>query len=326
MKLQVLKEKELISALRREFSASCPELTVGMGDDAAVIKAGKKSFIITKDLLVEDFHFISSFHPPYFLGRKSLNVNLSDIAAMGGVPRYALLGLGLPMRTELDWLENFFAGLKSTAKEEGVILIGGDISQAKKIVISITAVGEGKAILKRSGAKPGHLLFVSGTLGDARQGLLLIRKGYSIGDDKKSDVLLKAFLDPVPQVLLGSELSRLRMASSMIDISDGLSVDLGHICQESGCGAEIFLEKLPLSTELRSLQRKAFWYALHGGEDYQLLFSVPPEKIDSISRLQKRFRITQIGRIIEEKTVFIVDKKGKRKKLIEKGYQHFKMR
>lgn len=326
MKLQRLEEKELISVLRKEFSASCPELTVGIGDDAAVIKAGKSSFIITKDLLVEDFHFVSSFHPPYFLGRKSLNVNLSDIAAMGGVPRYALLGLGLPIHIELDWLEKFFAGLKSAAKEESVILIGGDISQAKKITISVTAVGEGKNILKRSGAKPGHLLFVSGTLGDARQGLLLARKGYGIGDDKKADTLLKAFLDPAPCVSLGCELSRPMLASSMIDISDGLSVDLGHICKESGCGAEIYLEKLPISTELRSMQRRAFWYALHGGEDYQLLFSIPPQQIDSISRLQKKFRITQIGRIIGGKGVFIVDKSGKRKKLMEKGYHHFKMR
>lgn len=324
MKLLRLGEKELISAIRKEFSVMPKNLLVGIGDDAAVIKAGKTHFIFTKDLLLEDIHFISSFHPPRLLGRKSLNVSLSDIAAMGGTPKYAMLGLGLPFRTDPGWIEDFFSGFKSAALDEGVSLIGGDISRAKKITLSVTVVGEGTNIIKRSEAKPGSILFVSGTLGDARQGLLLLKRGFKLGDDKRADVLLKAFLDPVPKISLGQELSRLKLASSMIDVSDGLSVDLEHICQESGCGAEIKLEKLPLSPELGTFQRKPYDFALHGGEDYQLLFSVSSEKIKSISRLQKKYMITSIGCMIPEREIILVDQRGKRKRLEIKGWEHFK--
>lgn len=324
MKLKSLSEKELITAIRKDFSDKSSDLTLGIGDDAAVIKVGDKHLIVTKDLLVEDFHFVSSLYSPYFLGRKSLNINLSDIAAMGGRPKYALLGLALPESTGTAWVEEYFSGLKSAAKESGVALVGGDISQAKKITISVTVIGEGKNILTRSGAGPGDSLFVSGTLGDAKEGLLLLNKGYILGKDKKADPLLRAFLNPKPQVSLGLDLSRSRLASSMIDISDGLSVDLSHLCQESGCGAEICLNRLPLSPELRFWQRKAFDFALHGGEDYRLLFSIPPKKIDIISRLQKKYRITYIGKMIKRKGVYLIDQRGKRKPLEIKGYQHFR--
>ncbi|MFP4082906.1 MAG: thiamine-phosphate kinase [Candidatus Aminicenantes bacterium] len=324
MKLESLEENELISAIRREFSGRNPDLLLGIGDDAAVVKAGKKNLIFTKDLLVEDFHFKSSLHPPYFLGRKSLNINLSDIAAIGGRPRYALLGLALPDKMDPSWVIEYFSGLKSAARGSGVNLVGGDISEAKKIFISVTVVGEGKNILKRRGARPGDLLFVSGTLGDAKQGLILLKKAYDLGRDRKADALLKAFLDPRPQVSLGMEISRKKLASSMIDVSDGLSVDLSHLCQESGCGAEIDVRRLPLSPELRSWQRKAVDFALHGGEDYRLLFSVPPERAGSLSLLQKKYKLTFIGRMIKKKSLYLIDQKGKKKPLKIRGYQHFR--
>lgn len=323
MKLKRLSEGELISAIRKDFSKKHPGLILGIGDDAAVVKVGKIQLICTKDLLIEDVHFITSLQPAYFLGRKSLNINLSDIAAMGGKPRYALLGLGVPSRFERRWLEEFFSGFQSASQESGVALVGGDISQAKKITISVTLVGEGENIIRRSGAKPGHHLFVSGTLGNAKQGLLLLRKGYSLGRDKKADPLLKAFLDPFPALALGQNLSRLRLASSMIDLSDGLSVDLSHLCRESGCGAEIFERNLPLSPELCIWQRKCFDFALHGGEDYQLLFTVPPQKIKFIRRLQHKYPITHIGLMREGSKIHLVDRQGKRRLLEIKGYQHF---
>lgn len=323
MKLKFLSERELISAIKKDFSKRHPNLFLGIGDDAAVIRVGRRYFIFTKDLLVEDYHFITSVYPPYFLGRKSLNINMSDMAAMGGKPKYALLGLALPEAVGTSWIEEYFSGFKSAAEEGGVALIGGDLSQAKKIMISVTLIGEGKNIIKRRGAKPGDELYVSGTLGDAKQGLLLLKKGYKLGLDKRVDPLLKAFLDPAPQVSIGIELSRYRIASAMIDVSDGLSVDLFHLCEESGCGAEIRLERLPLSPELRFRQRMAFDFALHGGEDYQILFSVPPEKIDFLSKLQKKYKITSIGRIIEKKGMYLIDQKGERKPLTIKGYQHF---
>jgi thiamine-monophosphate kinase len=326
MKLTRLEEKNLIEAIKQEFLESNKAVPVGLGDDAAVIKAGDTDLIVTKDLLIEDVHFVFSYHPARLLGKKSLNVNISDIAAMGGMPMYALLGLGLPERTDLEWISDFFAGLKSATRENGIALVGGDISRAKKIIISVTLIGEGKNIIRRSGAKPGHVLFVSGTLGDARQGLLLLKRGVRLGETKYADKLLKAFLDPTPPVQLGQELSRRKLVSAMIDISDGLSIDLGHICEESGCGAEVFLERLPLSPELCLLQRKRLAFALRGGEDYQLLFSVPEKKIKSLSELQEKYRITPIGRIISDPGLYVIDKKGRRKKTEIKGWHHFRKR
>jgi len=323
MKLQDLGEREIISRIRKDFSESPRDVIIGIGDDAAVIKHGKKNFIITKDLLFEDTHFITAFHPPYFLGRKSLNVNLSDVAAMGGVPKYALVGLGLPLGMESDWLKKYFSGFKAAAKEAGVSLIGGDVSGSKKISISVTVIGEGKKIIKREGAQEGHFLFVSGSLGDARQGLILLKKGYRLGDDGKADPFIKAFLDPIPQIALGKDLSRLHLASAMIDVSDGLSTDLYNLCQESGGGAEIFLGKLPLSPGIRHIQRQPYRLALHGGEDYQLLFTVPPQNQKSLLRLQKKYKITLIGKIIKKKEIFLISRQGKRNPLKIKGYQHF---
>lgn len=323
MKLKRLSEGELISAIKKDFTRKLPGLVLGIGDDAAVIRTGKKHLILTKDLLIEDIHFVASLHPAYFLGRKSLNINLSDIAAMGGEPKYSLLGLGVPSGTESRWLEDFFSGFRSASTESGVDLVGGDVSQSAKITISVTVIGEGKIIVRRSGAKPGHHLFVSGTLGDAKQGFLLLKKGYTVGRDRRADPLLKAFLDPIPQVGLGKDLSRWRIASSMIDLSDGLSVDLSHLCQESRCGAEISQTNLPLSDGLRTWQRKCFAFALHGGEDYHLLFTVPPGKVSAVTKLKKKYRISFIGRMKRGREIHLVDRRGKKKRLEIKGYQHF---
>ncbi len=326
MKLERLEETELIRAIRKEFAVLRRGLILGIGDDAAVFKEGKKYLILTKDLLIEDIHFISALHPPRLLGKKSLNVNLSDIAAMGGSPKYALLGLSLPSRTPLNWLEEYFAGFNSACRQWGVALIGGDVSRSQKITISVTVIGEGKNIIARKGAKPGHLIFVSGYLGDAKQGLLLLRKGFKLGDNKKAETLLRAFLDPSPQLRLAQELSRRKLASSMIDTSDGLSVDLFHLCEESRCGAEVEKGRLPMSPQLRFWQKKPFDFALHGGEDYQLLFSVPPKNMKSILKLQKKYRLTCIGKFVHKKGLYILDQNGKRKPLPAKGYQHFKAR
>jgi thiamine-monophosphate kinase len=324
MKLRILQERELVLGIRKDFSHFEKDLILGIGDDAAAIKAGEKYLLLTKDLLIEDFHFIKALHPPYFLGRKSMSVNLSDIAAMGGKPKYALLGLGVPSRTSPRWLEEYFSGFKSSCREWDAVLVGGDLSQSKKVVISVTIIGQGENIIQRRGARPGHLVFVSGELGNARQGLLLLKRGFELGDNRKADPLLKAFLNPDPQLALGQELSRFKLASSMIDVSDGLSVDLLHLCEESGCGAVVEQENLPLSRELCFWQKRPYEFALHGGEDYQLLFSVPPGRRDSIARLKKRYKISCIGKMIREKNLYLLDHRGKRKPLEIKGYQHFR--
>lgn len=323
MKLKQLKENELIAAIKKDFSPHADDLILGIGDDAAVIPGKDRNWIITKDLLIEDYHFLSASHPPALLGKKSLNVNISDIAAMGCDPRFALLGLGLPSGTDPAWIQEFFLGLKEAARTFDVELIGGDVTQAEKITISVTLVGEGKKLIKRSGAKPGHLIYVSGTLGDSGQGLLVSKQGIKLGEGLETDFLLHAFLDPAPQVSLGKELARLQAASAMIDISDGLSVDLGHICEESGTGAEIYLDRIPVSPELLSLSENPLTLALHGGEDYQLLFTVPTGKEKTVLDLGKRFRLTRIGQITSGRKILSVDEKGKKQTLEIKGYQHF---
>ena len=323
MKLSRLEEKALIDAIRAEFQGTHPGLDLGIGDDAAVIETRKKKTVITKDLLIADVHFIERFHPPRLLGRKCLNVNLSDLAAMGAFPQFALLGMGLPRKTDTEWIREFFAGFKSAAKQYGLGLIGGDITRAQKVTISVTLLGEAKNVIRRSDAKPGHRLFVSGSLGDAKEGLILMKKGIRLGRNRQEDRMLKAFMDPKPQIELGMDLARSQVASAMIDTSDGLSTDLGHLCEASACGAEICLEKLPVSDELRALQRKARDFALNGGEDYQLLFTVPETKLDALKKLTKKYTFTPIGKMIEKKKIVVIDSRSRRKTLRPKPWHHF---
>lgn len=322
MRLRSLRERDLVAAIRRQFPAKGKGLILGIGDDAAVVSGGRNRHLLTTDLLVEDVHFIASLQPPYYLGRKSLNVNVSDIAAMGGEARFALLGLALRKGLKAIWVEEFFRGLEAAAREAGVGLIGGDISSSGKIVISITVSGEAKALITRAGARPGDFIFLSGRPGDAAAGLRLLRKGSRLGKNRKADPLLRAFLDPVPRVALGRALARSRAATSLIDTSDGLSVDLTHICEESGTGAAIELEKLPLSPALRSFENNPVRLALHGGEDYGLLFTVNPRKSALIERLRKRFEIHQIGRMIRGRGIFIVDRRGRKRTLKVRGFEH----
>jgi thiamine-monophosphate kinase len=289
MRLRSLRERDLVAAIRRGFPEKGRGLVLGIGDDAAVVRSTKHLNLLTTDLLVEDVHFTASLHPPFYLGRKSLNVNLSDIAAMGGQPRFALLGLALRKGLKTNWVEEFFRGLGAAAAEAGVGLMGGDISTALKITISITVWGEATTFITRSGARPGDLIFLSGDAGDAAAGLRLLRRGFRLGRDREADSLLLAFLNPVPQITLGRTLSRLRAATAMIDSSDGLSVDLLHLCEESGTAAVVELDRLPLSPALRTFERRPERLALHGGEDYGLLFTVSPRKSALIAGMQKRF-------------------------------------
>jgi len=324
MKLNELTEKELIAGIRKDFGIKSQEtVELGISDDAAVIKSGGKKIVLTKDLLIEDVHFIFSSHPPALLGRKSLCINLSDIAAMGCTPKYALLGLGLPAKIKAEWVQEFFSGFKEASLEYNTALIGGDVTQADKVVISISLIGEGERYIRRGGAKPGDLLFVSGTLGDSAQGLIMSKQGIGLGEGLNKDFLLRAFYDPVPRVPLGEKLAEQNLASAMIDISDGLSVDLGHICEESSSGAEIELNRIPISAELSSVRENPLDLALHGGEDYQLLFAVPPEKEKQVLNLFSKFKITKIGCFISGKDIFIKGKNGTRKLMEIKGYQHF---
>ncbi|MFQ6083538.1 MAG: thiamine-phosphate kinase [Candidatus Aminicenantia bacterium] len=327
MKISDLGEIELISKIRERFLSSNLGVVLGIGDDAAIVRFQNRNIILTKDILVEDVHFKFSFHPSNYLGRKCLAVNLSDIAAVGGEPKFVLLGLALPSKVTSNWINEFFTGFKTVCRKYRVALVGGDISSSlSKIFISVSLLGEGERIIRRKGAKPGDLIFVSGYLGEASYGLSLLKKGIRLGQDRKKDSYLKAFLNPIAQIELGQELSQKQIASSMIDISDGLSTDLFHICQESGVGARIYQDKIPfskkfLSESIRVVER--YDLALHGGEDYQLLFTVSPTKMKEVANLKKK--VNFIGYITDRKNqLTIVNQKGEEIPLKVKGYEHFK--
>ena len=303
-------EFEFIRALRERAPISSS--VTGIGDDAAVFQAGPgKETVITTDLLVEDIDFRRTTSPAYVLGHKALAVSLSDIAAMGARPRWSLTSIGLPSDIwQTDFADGFYSGLFELANRYDVQLIGGDTSRTQdKIVIDSIVLGEcnAKHAVKRSGAKPGDQIFVTGSLGAAAAGLRLVERGAHLAeqnlddeDSQKLDHVLLRQLRPEPRVGWGIILGEERLPTSMIDISDGLSSDLNHLCLASETGALIDSSLLPIDRQVVELcGRRALdplQLALHGGEDFELLFTVKP---DDVSRLPRRVDGTQITRIGE---------------------------
>jgi len=322
MRLKYLGERRVISRIRRTFDEKRADILLGIGDDAALVR-GPAKLLLTTDILVEDEDFRAGDHPPRLLGRKALNINLSDIAAMGGRPLHALVGMAMPGHTDEGWLRQFMAGFRSAAREAGVVLVGGDLSQAEKIMIAVTVTGEAKFSVRRGGARAGDAIYVSGTLGDAAGGLRLLEKGGIRGVVKPVRPLVKAFLDPAPRLKLGALLARRKLASAMIDLSDGLSVDLAHICRESGVGAEIEAARVPVSEALMHFGRDPLDLALNGGEDFELLFTVRPARRGAVDRLARRHGLTRIGRITPGRKVRLVGLNKKSRPLRPGGFEHF---
>ncbi len=242
---------------------------------------------------------------------------------MGGRPLHALVGMALPGDVEESWLRQFMAGFRSAAREAGVALVGGDLSQADEIMIAVTVTGESKHPVTRCGAKPGDGIFVSGTLGDAAGGLRLLEKGGIRGVAKPVRPLLGAFLDPAPRLELGAILGGRRLASAMIDLSDGLSVDLAHICEESGVGAEVETVRIPISPALTRFARDPLDMALNGGEDFELLFTVRPAKRADVEALAPTHGLTRIGRITSGRMISLVTPGKKKERLRAGGFEHF---
>ena len=299
-------EFEFIDSLRQRFGAS-------IGDDAAIFhSATGKETVITADLLIEEIDFRRTTAPPLLLGHKALAVSLSDVAAMGARPRWSLISIGVPEEVwqTTGFVDEFYDGLTALANRYDVKLIGGDTSRTPEhIVIDSVVLGEcnaGQAV-KRSGAKPGDQIFVTGSLGGAAAGLRLIERGAHLAeqnladdDSQKIDHVLLRQLRPEPRVGWGIVLGDERLATSMIDISDGLSSDLNHLCEASGVGAFIESSLLPIDPQVVELcGRRALdplQLALHGGEDFELLFTIKPEHV---ARLPRRVDTTQITRIGE---------------------------
>jgi thiamine-monophosphate kinase len=310
-----LKEKSLVERIRRAAATQGQRASQGIGDDCAVLPLPRgHEALVTTDFSLEDVHFRREWHPPDSVGHRCLARGLSDIAAMGGIPRAAFLSLALPDELPQSWVDKFIAGLLKLAAQFSVPLAGGDTAQSPSgILADIVVLGSvpaGKAIL-RSGARPGDFLYVTGTLGSAAAALNQLRDGESL----RPRLHPKHFY-PQPRVAVGQFLREKKLASAMIDISDGLSTDLGHVCEESGTGAVVYAEALPVAGGKVGLT-----LALHGGDEYELLFTAGPER-----RIPKQIAgvpVTRIGEILSGKYMRLATADGKTQPLKPAGWEHF---
>jgi thiamine-monophosphate kinase len=305
-------------------------MQLGIGDDAALLKnADGCDEILTCDWFLEGTHFRRETHPPDAVGWKCLARAVSDVAAMGGIPCCFLLSLALPTTHTGAWLEQFLHGLRRASARFGCALAGGDISKRHDILINVTVIGEvrtGRAIL-RSQARPGDVLFTSGRLGEAELGLELVRRKK--GRAKSSDSALKKHLYPEPRLALGRWLAEKRLASAMMDLSDGLSTDLARLCKASGVGARVDASRIPavkLPKGRRNPDRSSLELALHGGDDYELLFTVPRRKLKQVPTSFHGVPVTAIGEITRHLTLLLIDDAARAIPVPNRGWDPFRLK
>jgi thiamine-monophosphate kinase len=312
MKISDIGEFGLIDRITRKCKDK--EVIVGIGDDAAVVKIKRDLQVLTTDCLVEGDHFTRDWFSAKQVGMKSIEINISDIAAMGAVPKYALASLALPKDLDVKFVEDMYEGMWASCDKYNTDIIGGNMTHSNQIVISITLVGEvdKKNLSLRSGANPGDLIFVTGHLGNGKAGLRLFQENL-----KGFGKIRKFYLEPKAQ--LDKALKIAPYVNSMIDISDGLAPEVRHICNQSKCGAIIYKDKIPIDREARTIAKTLgedeYDYALFGGEDFELVFTVSKKNLDKVNGFL-------VGEITEKKEL-ILSFKGKQKKLLESGYDHF---
>lgn len=293
----------------------------GIGDDCAVLRApAGHEVLLTTDFSLEGIHFRREWHSPELVGRRCLTRGLSDIAAMGGEPQAVFLSLALPRKLPQSWVDRFMKGLLGLAGEFKIPLAGGDTAESPAGILAdivvLGSVPRGRAVL-RSGAKPGDRIYVTGELGGAAAALEQLFAGGRI---RPAD--FPRHFHPVPRVTVGLFLQSKGLATAMIDLSDGLSTDLAHVCEESGVGAEILASALPLATAGKQGTEVDLRHALHGGDDYELLFTVPRG-----SRVPSRIAgapVTLIGHVMRAKHVFLMNENGVGSALRPRGWEHFK--
>ena len=309
-------------------------LLVPIGDDTAVIKLDRNRVLLaTCDIQIEDQHFQLDFISPYQLGRRAAAVNLSDIAAMGGTPTYALISLGLPVNFPVSSFEKLFEGIKDQLADFSTLIVGGNLARSgNKLILDITLLGEAPAgsYLTRSGAKVGDRIFISGKIGMSGAGLHLLNE-YGKTSPPGFENLIDKHLLPFPEIALGKKIAGSNLATAMIDISDGFVSDLNHICEMSQVGAEIHQEKLPFPKAFGEFEKltgkKYLEFALHAGEDYELLFTVKQEVpihiLEKISR-ETKTAITEVGRITpKDKGLSLIKTNQQKMKLQPEGWDHF---
>jgi len=300
-------------------AGSDPALVQGVGDDCAVIDCGGSGYLlVTVDMMVENTHFSLDWYSPFQLGAKLMEVNVSDIVSMGGTPRWAFISLALKPDTPVEFMDEFYRGLYESAVRHGVTLAGGDTTRGRDMVLNLALAGDvaRERVRLRSGARPGELICVTGTLGKSEAGLRLLMAGRRGG-------YLSGYLEP--RCRLESEGRAIAAhAGAMIDVSDGLASEVGHICERSGTGARIDRDAIPLSPETRAAAREAggdpYDYALYGGEDFELVFTLAPERRELLAREFSDF--TVVGEVLPHgKGVMLTG--GGRTIDLKSGYDHF---
>ncbi len=334
MRISDLGEFPLIERLEQIIATERSDIIVGIGDDVAVLAdSGEEFLLATVDSQVEHVHFLRHEISPHQLGRRALAINLSDIAAMGGRPQVALVSLALPADTEVAWMEDLYRGLREEADRYGTAVVGGNMARSPGgAFIDVCVLGRVRRehLLLRSGARPGDRVLVTGQLGQAGAGLkLLLEPNLSVAPPDR-DILLTHLLTPTPRVTEAAAIAHTGLATAMIDISDGLSSDVGHICERSQVGVRIWAERLPISAAVRhvaELTATPSWQlALAGGEDYELCFTAPPEAVEKLMAALEETNtpVTMVGEILpaeQDRRLVLPD--GQEVRLEPSGWQHF---
>ncbi|MCK4385975.1 MAG: thiamine-phosphate kinase [candidate division Zixibacteria bacterium] len=327
MKIEKIGEFGLIDSIKRRVFSKDKRVLVNIGDDAAVIKPSKnKLLILTTDTLMEKVHFDLSYFNFEQIGWRAMVANLSDIAAMGGLPKFALVTVGLPKSISVENVISIYDGITAIAKRYKCKVIGGDtLFSPRGIFVSIALLGEveKKFLVKRSGAKCGDLICVTGNLGEAQAGLEFLKK-----NPRKRPPLIRKHLNPFPRVNEARTLVKNLKISSMIDISDGLSSELFHLIEENNLGAIIYEAKIPISPICIKagdlLKKSPLLWALSSGEEYELLFTISRKQLPSLERVKGKIKVSLIGEMVDKKgTVMLQEKSGKKRKLRKTGFKHF---
>ena len=328
-----LGEFGLIDVIKGMMPPADSRLVLGIGDDTAAFRTSPGKLLLTTcDIQVEDRHFRREHISAHQLGRRSAAINLSDIAAMGGQPLYALVSLALPQETEVDWVRELYLGLREELGRFDAAVIGGNLSaSAEGVIIDITLLGEvtEEFVLRRSGARPGDAILVTGAFGASIIGRLALERRLSRARREVARVV-EAHLTPTPRMKEGLAIAAAGTATAMIDVSDGLASDLGHICDASGVGARIFADRVPIVAETRALAGElgvdVLRAALHGGEDYELILTCAPSEAATLAhRVQEETgtAVAEIGQITQGLERLLVLPGGGEEALKPAGWDHF---
>jgi thiamine-monophosphate kinase len=327
-----MRERDFLSGIRAAVRNTNKPLVKGIGDDCAIIDYTKKTYLIlTVDALAENTHFNRRYFRAWEIGARAMAVNISDICAMGGVPRYALVSIGFSKREKQTFIDTVYRGLIDYAENYGIDIIGGDTVGAHDLFLSVTLAGEveKERVMRRDGARPGDAIFTTGFLGDSYAGLRVLSKRGRRDIKPYEYMPVKKHILPLPRYMEGRILSESGLVSACIDISDGLVLDALNIAEESGLGAEIWADRLPVSYSAAKIAGRfgddPRDYALYGGEDYELLFTVAGRNLRKFERVAAvaGLPVFEVGRMTAKKGVYVVKNGKKGKADLKKVWDHF---